>query len=64
MSNPFFKNQGPFTIIEILKLLELNEMETRDIRNNKLIQEKLVMDIKDLYSSHVNDITFFIQKNT
>ena len=62
MSNPFFKNQGPFTIIEILKLLELNEMETRDIRNNKLIQEKLVMDIKDLYSSHVNDITFFHSK--
>ena len=36
MSNPFFKNQGPFTIIEILKLLEVNEMETRVIRNNKL----------------------------
>ena len=62
MSNPFFKNHGPFTVIEILKLLDVNEIESREIRNNKFIQEKPVMDIKDLYYSQVNDITFFHSK--
>ena len=63
MSNPFFKNLGPFSITEIL--------ETLNSKKTNLIKDKQVSDIRDLYSSNVNDITFFhsnkyinIAKNT
>tara|TARA_B100000575_G_scaffold179227_1_gene143758 strand:+ start:247 stop:1227 length:981 start_codon:yes stop_codon:yes gene_type:complete len=54
MSNPFYKNLGPFTINEILKSLNL--------KNNNLIKDENVSDIKDLYSSKENHITFFHSK--
>ena len=51
MSNPFFKNYGPFLIPEILKLLH--------IKIDSTYENQEVKDIKDLYSSTDNDITFF-----
>tara|TARA_B100001057_G_scaffold273069_1_gene273395 strand:+ start:5130 stop:6110 length:981 start_codon:yes stop_codon:yes gene_type:complete len=54
MSNPFFKNYGPFNIIEILKILNLDP--------NINIKSLDIHDIKDLSSSSKNDITFFHSK--
>ena len=53
MVNPFFKNHGPFSIIEIIKILKINLQTT---------QKEEVEDIKDLLSADVNDITFFHSK--
>ena len=53
MSNPFFKNQGPFKINDIIKLLKLNIV---------INQNQEIYDIKDLVSSNKNDITFFHSK--
>ena len=53
MINPFFKNQGPFDIGEILKFLDLNSYK---------LQNQNVYDIKDLFSASSNDITFFHSK--
>ena len=49
MSNPFFKNSGPFKIKDIFNILGLNELN----KNDK------IYDIKDLISSTQKDITFF-----
>ena len=54
MSNPFFKNNGPFIIADIINLLRI-----KDIKIN-LNQE--INDIKDLYNSKQGDITFFHSK--
>tara|TARA_B100001057_G_scaffold199757_1_gene200457 strand:- start:25 stop:1005 length:981 start_codon:yes stop_codon:yes gene_type:complete len=54
MSNPFFKNHGPFNILEILKILNL------DFNTN--IKNRNINDIKDLSSSTENDISFFHKK--
>ena len=54
MINPFFKNNGPFKISDILKVINLD--------SNKIIEDKLVVDIKDLFTSKKNDITFFHSK--
>ena len=54
MSNPFFKNQGPINIFEILKTLNLNIHE--------LNKEQKVADINDLNSAKDTDITFFHSK--
>ena len=54
MSNPFYKNQGPFTINEILKSIGL--------KDNNLIKDETVSDIKDLNSSNKDNITFFHSK--
>ena len=54
MSNPFFKNQGPIKILEILKLLKL---ENKNLDNNYKIH-----DIKDLLTSTKKDITFYHSK--
>ena len=54
MSNPFFKNRGPFLIQDILKFLDVkarNETTNVDVK-----------DIKDLYSSNNSEITFFHSK--
>ena len=40
MINPFFKNNGPFKLIDLLKELKINHSEN----NNELI----INDIKDL----------------
>ncbi len=54
MSNPFFKNYGPYKISEIIKHL--------DIKNDILIKDFDVHDVKDLSSSRDLDITFFHSK--
>ncbi len=54
MSNPFFKNHGPFRVSEITRLLNINI-------NNSYINKE-VHDIKDLASSNLNDVTFFHSK--
>ena len=54
MINPFFKNNGPFTIFDILQLLNLNDP--------KIVNDQKVIDIKDLSSAKKNDITFFHSK--
>ncbi len=51
MSNPFFKNHGPFKILELIKSLGLN------IKN--LNSKHEIHDIKDLSSSNEKDITFY-----
>jgi len=53
MSNPFFINQGPYDILEILKLLNLNS-------NN--FQKRNIHDVKDLSNASNNDLTFFHSK--
>ena len=54
MQNPFFKNNGPFKILDIIECLNLS--------NNKIDPNKLVLDIKDLYSASITDITFLHSK--
>tara|TARA_B100002019_G_C21236467_1_gene583045 strand:+ start:293 stop:1273 length:981 start_codon:yes stop_codon:yes gene_type:complete len=54
MSNPFFKNLGPFKIYDLLSTLNL---EAKNINGNEEI-----FDIKDLSSSKKGDITFFHSK--
>ena len=54
MINPFFKNSGPFKISDILQLINLDDL---NIDNNQEIN-----DIKDLFTSKINDITFFHSK--
>jgi UDP-3-O-[3-hydroxymyristoyl] glucosamine N-acyltransferase len=54
MQNPFFKNNGPFKISSILKLI--------DVKQDQLNIDQNVIDIKDLYTSDKNDITFFHSK--
>ena len=54
MSNPFFKNHGPYKISEIIKSLNVNITKT--------YKDKDIHDIKDLASSADNDITFFHSK--
>ncbi len=54
MTNPFFKNKGPF---KINKLLELSSLKnSNNLKNNK------IYDIKDLATSTSKDITFFHSK--
>ncbi len=54
MLNPFFKNHGPFNILEIVKTLNLNtDLNTKSQK---------IYDIRDLVSSTKNDITFFHSK--
>ena len=54
MSNPFFKNIGPFKIEKILNLSNLKNIN--NFKNDK------IFDIKDLSSSTSKDITFFHSK--
>ena len=54
MSNPFFKNRGPFLIFDILNFLKIN---TSSVSTNAEIK-----DIKDLSSSNNSEITFFHSK--
>ena len=49
MINPFFKNDGPFSISDILKLINLN--------NLKIADDQKIADIKDLFTSKKNEIT-------
>jgi UDP-3-O-[3-hydroxymyristoyl] glucosamine N-acyltransferase len=54
MSNPFFKNHGPFLILDILNYLEI---KTVSVSKNVKIN-----DIKALDSSNNSEITFFHSK--
>jgi UDP-3-O-[3-hydroxymyristoyl] glucosamine N-acyltransferase len=54
MVNPFFKNNGPFKISDILQLINLD--------NPKIDNDQEIIDIKDLFTSEKNDITFFHSK--
>jgi UDP-3-O-[3-hydroxymyristoyl] glucosamine N-acyltransferase len=54
MINPFFKNNGPFDISDILQLINID--------NPKIVNDQKVTDIKDLFISKKNDITFFHSK--
>ena len=54
MLNPFFKNQGPILILDILKTLKIN---LTDFKGNTKVN-----DIKDLSTSSKLDITFFHSK--
>ena len=53
MFNPFFTNNGPFNILEILKILKI------ELRIEKNL---IVKDIKDLFSAEKDCITFFHSK--
>ena len=55
MTNPFFKNKGPFKIEKLLKLSSIKNIENF----NKI----KVFDIKDLVSATNKDVTFFHSKN-
>ena len=54
MNHPFFKNNGPFKIFDILRVLNLNKVKY-DLDQN-------ITDIKDLFTSNTNEITFFHSK--
>jgi UDP-3-O-[3-hydroxymyristoyl] glucosamine N-acyltransferase len=54
MINPFFKNHGPISIKKLLQNLDINtKIKSSDIQ---------IIDIKDLVSSEINNITFFHSK--
>ena len=54
MINPFFKNNGPFKISDILQQINLDDL--------KIDNDQEIIDIKDLFTSKKNDITFFHSK--
>ena len=54
MTNPFFKNRGPFLILDIINSLNI---KTESVSSNVE-----VTDIKDLYSSNNSEITFLHSK--
>ena len=54
MVNPFFKNYGPFKILDILEILNIKDI--------KLDKSQKVSDIKDIFTSKSGDITFFHSK--
>ncbi len=54
MINPFFKNYGPFKIIDLLKDLKFTGIEN--------LKEDLVNDIRDLNTAEKNHLTFFHSK--
>ncbi len=54
MINPFFKNYGPFKISDILQQINLDDL--------KIDNDQEITDIKDLFASKKNDITFLHSK--
>ena len=48
MTNPFFKNTGPYEVNDLLKLIS---------KKNQFISNEKINDIKDLRSSNKGDIT-------
>jgi UDP-3-O-[3-hydroxymyristoyl] glucosamine N-acyltransferase len=55
MNNPFFKNHGPFTLLDLLKNNFDLKYSLHDIPKN----ENLIKDIKNLNDATSADITFF-----
>ena len=54
MQNPFFKNVGPIKVSHLLKSLNL--------KNTNVNIDHQITDIKDLYTSNTDNITFFHSK--
>ena len=54
MSHPFFKNHGPFKINDLLKDLQLNDLD--------IIDNNAIHDIRDLQTADENHLTFFHSK--
>jgi UDP-3-O-[3-hydroxymyristoyl] glucosamine N-acyltransferase len=54
MNNPFFINNGPFKLLDILGELNLN--------SKKIDQDIIINNINDLQNSQLNEITFFHSK--
>ena len=54
MQNPFFINNGPFKVSDILSLLNLDNVD--------IDMDRKITDIKDLFTSNTNEITFFHSK--
>ncbi len=54
MTNPFFKNCGPYRVKKLIDLLNLNEKYS--------FNKDLIKDIKDLSTANKNEITFFHSK--
>ena len=54
MTNPFFKNNGPFKISDIFKILNITVPQ--------ILDDHKIVDIKDLFNSNKNEITFFHSK--
>jgi len=55
MNNPFFKNHGPFTLLDLLK----NEFDLKFSPINTDQNEHLINDVKNLTDASPADITFF-----
>jgi len=53
MSNPFFLNKGPISLIKVYEFLKITNQKKRDFN---------FYDIKDLYSADKKSITFFHSK--
>ncbi|MDA9172965.1 UDP-3-O-(3-hydroxymyristoyl)glucosamine N-acyltransferase [Candidatus Pelagibacter sp.] len=54
MQNPFFLNNGPFKVSDILSILSLDNVD--------IDMDLKITDIKDLFTSNTNEITFFHSK--
>ena len=54
MQNPFFINNGPFKVSDILSILNLDNVD--------IDMDRKITDIKDLFTSNTNEITFFHSK--
>jgi len=54
MQNPFFINNGPFKVSDILSVLNLDNVD--------IDMDRKITDIKDLFTSNTNEITFFHSK--
>ena len=54
MQNPFFINKGPFKVLDILSELNLDNVD--------IDMDRKITDIKDLFTSNTNEITFFHSK--
>ena len=55
MINPFFKNNGPFKINDLLKLSQVDNIEN--------FKKTKIFDVKDLVTATNKDISFFHSKN-
>ena len=55
MINPFFINNGPFKISDILQLINLDDLN--------IDNDQEIIDIKDLFISKKMTLLFFILKN-
>ena len=55
MNNPFFKNHGPFTLLNLFK----NNFDLKHSLNDIHKSENLIKDIKNLNDATSSDITFF-----